>query len=105
MALLLNHSEQGPVVFVKTLSTPTKSVAVELQIAAPEHEAEHVHAGLLFTDRQGQPQRSHPRAVRRAASGQPAVANRAARRAGAWRLRSRAMAGQAEGSCGRVDEY
>ena len=50
VALLLDHSEQGPVVFVKTLSTPAKSMAVKFQIAASEHETEHIHAGLLFTD-------------------------------------------------------
>ena len=52
MALLLDHFEQAPVVFVKTPSTAAKSMAVKFQIAASEHETEHVHAGFLFTDRQ-----------------------------------------------------
>ena len=56
MALLLNHFEQAPVVIVKTLSTAAKSMAVKFQIAASEHETEHVHAGFLFTDRQRQAQ-------------------------------------------------
>lgn len=56
VALLLDHFEQAPVVFVKTLSTAAKSMAVKFQIAASEHETEHVHAGFLFTDRQRQPQ-------------------------------------------------